>query len=163
MISVRYLSLPWILLFEKSWLCWPQLCGYIYYRCFEASRIYVSACNFMAPCYVRMPFLQIRAVATHVIISIVDMLLEIFFSKEFLQQETWKIVSVCLLPLRGISRICLLLYSSFPCTFYAASLFLFCRWAVLNSHLFSTCWAINKVITCGLVTQSTLQQQIRVF
>jgi len=35
-----------------------------------------------------MPFLQIRAVATHVIISIVDMLLEIFFSKEFLQQET---------------------------------------------------------------------------
>lgn len=86
-----------------------------------------------------LPSLQIRTIATQSCRCVCgDFLL---WTGEFLQQETWIFVHICLLLLRGISRLCLLLCSSFSWTFYAGSLLLFYRLTVFNSHLSSTCWA----------------------
>lgn len=137
--SVRQLPLPWIL-FEKSWL-WVDP-SYVVLSTIDALKphIYVFVCVFLAPCYVTMPSLWIRATATQVIFSIIEIFVEIFFSR---------LESSCNRRLQRLSVFAYFLWGEFPgyvcyCIHHSAHfmlVLLFCRWSILNLHLFSTCWA----------------------
>lgn len=111
---------------------------------------------------VRIPSFQTRAMAIHVIFSTVDMFVKIFFlfTRKSLQQETPKFGSIFFLwgefP---VNVCCCIVLLHVVCWFLTSVLQMGCS----PRTFFYLLSCISKVISCGLVTQCALQQQIRVF